>query len=67
MSSKHPILEFRQDMALNSGHSFSVVPLDKLLSSQYDDHSPLDFHQIEFFVFILFYDGSEKHSIDFKE
>lgn len=67
MSAKHPVLEFRQDMTLSSGHSFSVVSLHSLLNNRYDDHSPLDFHQIEFFVFILYYGGSEKHIIDFKE
>lgn len=64
---KHPILEFRQDMTLNSGHSFSLVSLENLLNHQYDDHSPLEFHQIEFFVFILYQGGNEKHIIDFKE
>lgn len=66
MSQKHPILEFRSDMKLSSGHSFSIIPLDKLLASDYPNHSPFEFHQIEFFVFIIYYDGAETHTIDFK-
>ncbi|MFY0675097.1 MAG: helix-turn-helix transcriptional regulator [Bacteroidia bacterium] len=54
-------------MRFKSGHSFSVVSLNKLLNNKYEDHSPLDFHQIEFFVFILYANGTENHIIDFKD
>lgn len=63
--SNHPILEFNRTM--ETGHSFDYVSINPLLNNEYDNHSPLNFHQIEFFVFILYTEGTETHNIDFKE
>lgn len=67
ISNEHPVLEFNDRMALQSGHSFSFVPIRNILKADFDDHSPYEFHQIEFYVFILYTEGEEVHTIDFKD
>ena len=61
----YPILEFKN--SVESNYSFDLVQLKKLLETKHRNHSPFDFHQIDFFAFILYLEGEESHTIDFTE
>ncbi len=67
MKKEYPILEFNKKMQLSSGHSFSFLPISQVLQNEHKSHSPFDYHQIEFFVFILYTKGTEMHTIDYKD
>lgn len=62
--SDYPILEFKNN-DLNYG--FDLAFMEKLLPKKFSNHSPFEYHQIEFFVFILYTDGEEFHTIDFTD
>jgi AraC-like DNA-binding protein len=62
--SDYPILEFKNN---ELDYGFDLVLIEKLFTKTYSNHSPFEYHQIEFFVFILYTDGEEIHTIDFTD
>ncbi|MGY6650128.1 helix-turn-helix domain-containing protein [Wenyingzhuangia sp. IMCC45574] len=59
-----------QQIPFNSGNSkdqFDLLKLRNLIGKKNMDHSPLDNHQINFYLLLFITSGTGTHSIDFKE
>jgi len=63
--SDYPILEI--DNTINAKGIFRLESIQRILNTKHPTHSPFNFHQIEFFVFILYTGGKEIHTIDFTD
>lgn len=49
----------------NSKSSFDIIALEDLFNRKDLEHSPFDFHLVEFYMLVLIEKGSGKHTIDF--
>ncbi len=63
--SNYPILKLNN--TAQPRDSFYLRSIENILLTEHATHSPYDFHQIEFFVFILYTEGSEIHTVGFKD
>ncbi len=63
--SDYPILEI--DNTINAEGIFRLESIQRILNTKHPTHSPFNFHQIEFFAFILYTEGKEIHTIDFTD
>jgi AraC-like DNA-binding protein len=65
MQEKPKNIKFRNQQ--NPNAKFDIVKLEDLLLREGSDHSPLDFHLVEFYVLILIENGNGIHTIDFTD
>lgn len=65
MYEKPKNIKFRNQQ--NPNARFDIVRLEELLLREVIDHSPFEFHLVEFYIVILIEEGKGKHTIDFNE
>ena len=65
MNTEPANIKFRN--AQRPGESFDLIRLEDLYSRTNLDHSPFEFHRVEFFIILLIEEGTGSHVIDFTE
>jgi len=63
MQGEYTRVDFNNQVNPSSG--FDLVSLSRVLGKSYANHSPLAFHQVEFFILVIYQGGKGKHTIDF--
>lgn len=63
MKSNYQRIDFKNKT--NPKSKFDLVAMQDLMQGSYPDHSPFEFHHVDFFLIILFQDGNSNHTIDF--
>lgn len=56
-------IKFKNSQNANSG--FDIIALEALFRRDDLDHSPFDFHLVEFYLLLIIEEGTGKHTIDF--